>query len=55
MNQDLTLQGLKWLFPLESNVILSDMGWAQFPVTRSPQKTLVGLVFALAVARVALD
>jgi hypothetical protein len=32
-----------------------EMGRAQFPVTRSPQKTLVGLVFALAVAGVAPD
>jgi hypothetical protein len=30
-------------------------GWAQFHVARSPQKSLVGLVFALAVAGVAPD
>jgi hypothetical protein len=31
------------------------MSRAQFPVTRSPQKTLAGLVFTLAVAGVARD
>jgi hypothetical protein len=30
-------------------------GSAQFPVTRSPQKTLAGLVFALVVVGVAPD
>jgi hypothetical protein len=40
------LQGLKWLIPL-------DVGRAQFLVTRSLQKTLVGLAFALVVAGVA--
>jgi hypothetical protein len=39
----------------ESNVLFSEMGRAQFPVAQSPQKTLVGLVFALAVAGVAPD
>jgi hypothetical protein len=53
MDQELPLQGLKWLVPMESNVLLSEMGRAQFPVTRSPQKTLAGLVFALAVVGVA--
>jgi hypothetical protein len=46
MDQELPLQGLKWLVP-------PDVGRAQFPVTRSLQKTLVGLAFALAVAGVA--
>jgi hypothetical protein len=46
MDQDLPLQFMKWLVPL-------DVGRAQFPVTRSLQKTLVGLAFTLAVARVA--
>jgi hypothetical protein len=54
MDQELPLQGMKWLVLLESKVLLSEVGWAQFPVTRSPQKTLVGLVFALTVAGVAL-
>jgi hypothetical protein len=46
MDQELSLQGLKWLIPL-------DVGRAQFLVTRSLQKTLVGLAFALVVAGVA--
>jgi hypothetical protein len=32
----------------ESNVLLSKMGQAQFPVTQLSQKTLAGLFFALA-------
>jgi hypothetical protein len=40
------LQGLKWSIPL-------DVGRAQFLVTRSLQKTLVGLAFTLVVAGVA--
>jgi hypothetical protein len=55
MDQELPLQGMKWLVPPESNVLLLEMGRAQFPVTRSPQKTLAGLVFALAVVGVAPD
>jgi hypothetical protein len=43
------------LVPLESNVLFSNMGWVQFPVARSSQKTLVGIVFALAVEGVAPD
>ena len=46
MDEELSLQGLKWLFP-------PDVGWAQFPVTRPLQKTLVGLDFALVVEEVA--
>jgi hypothetical protein len=45
-DQKLSLQGLRWSIPL-------DVGWAQFLVTRSLQKTLVGLAFALVVAGVA--
>jgi hypothetical protein len=45
-NQKLVLQGLKKSIPM-------DVGHAQFLVTRSLQKTLVGLAFALAVAGVA--
>jgi hypothetical protein len=45
----------KMVGSFESNVLFSEMGRAQFPMARSPQKTLVGLVFALAMAGVALD
>jgi hypothetical protein len=34
---------------MESNVLLSEMDQAQFLVAQSPQKTLAGLVFTLAV------
>jgi hypothetical protein len=40
---------------MESNVLLSKMGWTQFLVARLPQKTLASLVFALAMVGVALD
>jgi hypothetical protein len=46
---------MKWLVPMEKNVLLLNMCRAQFLVTRSPQKNLVGLVFALVVAGVAPD
>jgi hypothetical protein len=46
MDQEISLQGLKWSFP-------PDVGQVQFPVTRSLQKTLVGLSFALVVVEVA--
>jgi hypothetical protein len=46
VDQELSLEILKWSFPL-------DVGWAQFLVTQSLQKTLVGLAFALVVAEVA--
>jgi hypothetical protein len=46
MDQELLLQGLKWLVPL-------DVGPTHFPVTWSLQNTLVGLAFTLAVAGVA--
>jgi hypothetical protein len=46
MDQDISLQGIKWSFP-------PDVVQVQFPVTRSLQKTLVGIAFALVVAEVA--
>jgi hypothetical protein len=46
VDQELSLQSLNWSFPL-------DVGWAQFLVTQSLQKTLVGLSFTLVVAGVA--
>jgi hypothetical protein len=46
MDQELSLQSLKWLFPL-------DVGRVQFLVTWSLQKTLVGLAFTLVVVEVA--
>jgi hypothetical protein len=55
MDQKISLQAHKWLVSLKSNVLLLDMGQVQFPVAWSPQKTLAGLVFALAVAGVAPD
>jgi hypothetical protein len=55
MDQELLIRGQKWLVPPKSNVLLSDMGRAQFPVAWSPQNTLPGLVFTLAVAGVAPD
>jgi hypothetical protein len=47
MDQELSLQSKKWSFP-------PDVGRVQFLVTRSLQKTLVGLAFTLVVAEVAL-
>jgi hypothetical protein len=53
MDQELPLYGQKWLVPSELRVLPSEASQVQFPVTRLPQKTLVGLVFALAVVGVA--
>jgi hypothetical protein len=46
MDQELPLQGLKWLVP-------PYVGWAQFLMTQLLQKTLVGLDFTLAMVGVA--
>jgi hypothetical protein len=53
MDQELPLYGQKWLAPPESRVCPSEVGQVQFPMTRLPQKTLVGPVFTLAVVGVA--
>ena len=47
LDQKLALQVLKWSIPL-------DVGRAQFLVTRSLQKTLVGVAFTLVLAGVDL-
>jgi hypothetical protein len=47
IDQNLSIQGLKWLIP-------QDVGQAHFLVTWSLQKTLVGIAFTLVVVGVAL-
>jgi hypothetical protein len=54
-DQELLLRGQQGLVPLESNVLLLEMGQAQFPMAQSPQKTLASLVLSLVMAGVDPD